>query len=40
MEKIVDEVRYSIAAQKFIKTRSADEKQRIRAVIDNNLKHL
>ena len=40
MKNKVDEVRYSKAAQKFIKTRDAKEKQRIRTIIDNNLKQL
>lgn len=40
MKNIVDEVRYSKAAQKFIKTRNAKEKQRIKSIIDENLKHL
>ena len=40
MKNVVDEVRYSRAALKFIKTRDAKEKQRIRDAIDKNLKHL
>lgn len=40
MKNIVDEVRYSKSAQKFIKTRDVKEKQRIRNIIENNLKHL
>ena len=40
MKNIVDEVRYSKAALKFIKTRDTKEKQRIRDAIDTNLKHL
>ena len=40
MKNVVDEVRYSRAALKFIKTRDAKEKQRIRDAIDRNLKHL
>lgn len=40
MKNRVDEVRYSKAAQKFIKTRDAKEKQQIRTIIDNNLKQL
>lgn len=40
MKNIVDEVRYSKAALKFIKTRDAKEKQHIKKVIDENLKHL
>lgn len=37
---LVNEVRFSKAALKFIKTRSAKEKQHIRSIIDTNLKHL
>ena len=40
MKNIVDEVRYSKSAQKFIKTRDANENQRIKDIIENNLKHL
>lgn len=40
MKNIVDEARYSKSAQKFIKTRDVKEKQRIRNIIENNLKHL
>lgn len=40
MKNVVDEVRYSKSAQKFIKTRNKGEKQRIKDIIDKNLKHL
>ena len=40
MKNIVDEVRYSKSAQNFIKSRNAKEKQRIKDIIENNLKHL
>ena len=40
MKNTVDEVRYSKSAQKFIKARDAKEKQRIKDIIENNLKHL
>lgn len=40
MKNIVDEVRYSRSAQKFIKTRDAKEKLRIKNIIEDNLKHL
>lgn len=40
MKNIVDEVRYSKSAQKFIKTRDVKEKQRIKDIIESNLKHL
>ncbi|SEF89647.1 type II toxin-antitoxin system RelE family toxin [Lachnospira multipara] len=40
MKNIVDEVRYSKSALKFIKSRNAKEKQRIKDIIENNLKHL
>ena len=40
MNKTVDKVRYSKSAQKFIKTRDTKEKQRIKDIIENNLKHL
>lgn len=40
MKNIVDEVRYSREALKFIKTRDAKEKNRIREAIETNLKHL
>ena len=40
MKNKVDKVRYSKAAKKFIKTRDAKETQRIRTIIDNNLKQL
>ena len=37
MKNIVDEVRYSKSAQKFIKTRDANEKQRIKDIIEKIL---
>ena len=40
MGNTVDEVRFSKSAQKFIKTRDVKEKQRIRSIIDHNLKCL
>ena len=40
MNNVVDEVRYSKSAQKFIKTRSSKEKEKIKNIIDINLKHL
>ena len=40
MKNIVDEVRYSKSAHKFNKTRDVKEIQRIRNIIENNLKHL
>ncbi len=40
MKTTVDEVRYSKAAQKFIKTRDEKENRRIRDIINNNLKIL
>ena len=40
MKDTVDEVRFSKSALKFMKTRDVKEKQRIRAVIEINLKHL
>ena len=40
MKERVDEVRYSKSALKFIKSRTAKEKQRLREIIDNNLKVL
>ena len=40
MKNVVDEVRYSKSAQKFIKTRDAKEKKRIKDIIETNLKHL
>ena len=40
LKNIVDEVRYSRASLKFIKTRNAQEKKRIKEAIENNLKHL
>lgn len=40
MKNMVDEVRYSKAAQKFIKSRDTKEKVRIKNTIENNLKQL
>ena len=40
MNNIVDDVCYSKAAQKFIKTRDAKEKERIKDAIEVHLKHL
>lgn len=40
MKERVDEVRYSKSALKFIKSRTTKEKQRLREIIDNNLKVL
>lgn len=40
MKKYVDEVRYSKSAEKFIKTRDAKEKLRIKTMINDNLRQL
>ena len=40
MNIFVDEVRYSKSAYKFIKTRNAKEKQRIKNIIKTNLMQL
>lgn len=40
MKKYVDEVRYSKSAEKFIKTRDAKEKLRIKTMINENLRQL
>lgn len=40
MKNIVDEIRYSKAAQKFIRSRTVKEKQHIRNIIEKNLCHL
>lgn len=40
MKKFVDEVRYSKAAQKYIKSRNENEKKRIKDIIEEHLKQL
>jgi mRNA interferase RelE/StbE len=40
MKDYVDEVRYSRAARKFIKSRTQKEKEHLKDIIENNLKHL
>lgn len=40
MKENVDEVRYSKAALKYIKTRTPKEKERLKTIIDKNLKEL
>lgn len=40
MRNIVDEVRYSKAALKYIKARTPKERDKLKNIIDNNLKKL